>query len=107
MDAMEDLRFEKGAMLTEFAKTKINESEISYFETYSKILSDYMVDTGIDITKLMNPPKKLKVQVKVLQDIGQLETENGCVNFVKNSVQNVNLSDVEIFIRRNQMQIIE
>ena len=52
----------------------------------------------------MEPPKDLYVQVRVLQDIKELCTENGTVNLEMNSTHFLRRSDVEHLIRQGSLQ---
>ena len=103
MDALEDLRWERGAMLSEYHQSKLNNPEVSYFQEYNKLLSNYMSSIDFEITSNLLPPKKLKTEVAVIENIGEIATQNGTYNLLKNTRQYVNVNDVELMIRRGQV----
>ena len=103
-DVLEDHRWEKGPILSEFARKKIDVHEELYFKNYSKLINDYIKDIGVDITSNLSPPKELNQEVAIMTDIGDVQTANGgSVNLLRNTRQFVNVNDVETLLRNGQV----
>mmetsp|Transcript_48906 Transcript_48906/g.43847 ORF Transcript_48906/g.43847 Transcript_48906/m.43847 type:complete len:204 (+) Transcript_48906:48-659(+) len=102
-DVLEDHRWEKGPILTEFARNKINPHEELYFENYNKLLNEYIRDIDVDITSNLTPPKELKQEIAVIENVGDVQTSNGPMNLLRNTRLLANVNDVETLIRNGQV----
>uniref|UniRef100_A0A1I8FAQ9 DNA replication complex GINS protein PSF1 n=1 Tax=Macrostomum lignano TaxID=282301 RepID=A0A1I8FAQ9_9PLAT len=72
---------------------------------YNRMLAHYMQTTGFDLTVNRQPPKSLFVEVRCLQDYGQLETEDGClVNLKKAAITTCWHSDTELLVRQGVLE---
>lgn len=64
------MRWEHGPVLPQEARANMTEQEGQFFQTYNKILADYMgslgENHGLDLTQDLKPPKTLMVEVKTL-----------------------------------------
>ncbi|KAI5819701.1 hypothetical protein BZA77DRAFT_141484 [Pyronema omphalodes] len=60
--------------------------------------------TDIDLTGSLEPPRDLFVDVRVLKDAGEIQTEYGAINLTKNSQFFVKLGDVERLIQQGFLQ---
>ncbi|KAF8542097.1 DNA replication complex GINS protein psf1 [Trichophaea hybrida] len=60
--------------------------------------------TDIDLTGSLEPPKDLFVDVRVLKDAGEIQTEYGAINLTKNSQFFVRQGDVERLIQQGFLQ---
>lgn len=95
--------------LSDQAQPAINSSlspeEEEYFRQYTDLLSSYKGQwTDIDLTGSLVPPRDLFIDVRVLRDAGEIQTEYGAINLTKNSQFYVRLADVERLIQQGFLQ---
>lgn len=70
-------------------------------------VSDYMRGLQLDLTiDLQQPPKDLYIEVRVLQNYGEIMTESGVVVLQKNTTHFLPRTDVEPLIRQGILQHI-
>jgi GINS complex subunit 1 len=62
--------------------------------------------TDIDLTGPLEPPRDLFIDVRVLKDAGEIQTEYGTINLTKNSQFFVRQGDVERLIQMGFLQRI-
>ncbi|KAI5855671.1 hypothetical protein BZA05DRAFT_349042 [Tricharina praecox] len=60
--------------------------------------------TDVDLTGSLEPPRDLFVDVRVLKDAGEIQTEYGAINLTKNSQFFVRQGDVERLIQQGFLQ---
>ncbi|CAG8876327.1 unnamed protein product [Penicillium nalgiovense] len=60
--------------------------------------------TDIDLTGTLEPPKDLFIDVRVLKDAGEIQTEYGVINLTKNSQLYVRQGDVERLIAQGFLE---
>jgi GINS complex subunit 1 len=60
--------------------------------------------TDIDLTGSLEPPRDLFIDVRVLKDAGEIQTEYGAINLTKNSQFFVRQGDVERLIQQGFLQ---
>ncbi|OAG37227.1 hypothetical protein AYO21_08526 [Fonsecaea monophora] len=78
----------------------LSPEESSYFHAYGDLLSQYKGQwTDIDLTGSLEPPRDLFIDVRVLRDAGEIQTEYGAINLTKNSQFFVRQADVERLIQ--------
>ena len=81
--------------------------EREYARRYSELLAAYKGQfTDIDLTGSLEPPRELYVDVRVLKDAGEIQTEYGTMTLTKNSTFFARYSDVERLIRQGYLQKI-
>ena len=75
--------------------------EKGFFRTYKKIIQDYGEPTNgeqglqLDLTKDLDPPKDLYIEVRVVKEVGDIITEDGGVLKLElNSTHYLKISDV-------------
>lgn len=73
---------------------------------YSNLLSDYCVSAGVDLSSDLEPPKNLRIEVRVLVDCGEIMTENGPVTLDKDTTHYLRRADVEHLIRQGQIEVV-
>ena len=95
MNKIEDIRWLKGGILNKQYKKKLSDEEIEYFKNYSKLLNSYMKSIGVTITAHLSPPKEIKKEFIIRENIGTLITDDGIKH---NFLENVN----RIFMPANQ-----
>lgn len=92
------------------ASGDVNQSSLSpeeeeYFRQYNDLLSSYKGQwTDIDLTGSLEPPRDLFIDVRVLKDAGEIQTEYGAINLTKNSQFYVRHGDVERLIAQGFLQ---
>ncbi|EEB05850.1 GINS complex subunit Psf1 [Schizosaccharomyces japonicus yFS275] len=85
-------------------KTALSPTEREYLSRYSELLAAYKGPwTDVDLTGSTVPPKDLFIDVRVLEDVGEIETEYGTINLTKNSQLHVRTTDVERLIRQGYL----
>lgn len=63
-------------------QNSLSPEEEEYFRLYSEMLAAYKGQwTDIDLTGSLEPPKDLFIDVRVLKDAGEIQTEYGYVSF--------------------------
>lgn len=63
--------------------SSLSPEEEEYFRLYSDLLAAYKGQwTDVDLTGSLEPPKDLFIDVRVLKDAGEIQTEYGYVCFV-------------------------
>lgn len=99
-------RWEIGSVLPEHLVPKLSSRENDYFMEYSNLLSDYCVSAGVDLSSDLEPPKNLRIEVRVLVDCGEIMTENGPVTLDKDTTHYLRRADVEHLIRQGQIEVV-
>jgi GINS complex subunit 1 len=87
METIRRLRWEFGAVLPEGIRLNLAQPELQFSSKYNRILANYMASVGTDLTTDITPPKSLYIMVRVRQDYGDLETDNGEVIQLKAGLQ--------------------
>lgn len=84
-----------------------NHNEIEYFKNYSDILIDYKSSfPEVDLSGSLEPPKDVFIDVRVIKDAGEIQTEYGVFNLTKDSQFFVRKADVERLIQQGYLQKI-
>lgn len=79
--------------------------EEEYVRLYGDFLAGYKGQwTDIDLTGSLEPPRDLFVDVRVLRDAGEVQTEYGAITLSKNSQFYVRQSDVESLIAQGYLK---
>jgi GINS complex subunit 1 len=83
----------------------LSPEEGEYVRGYAELLAAYKGRwTDIDLTGSLEPPRDLFVDVRVLKDAGEIQTEYGAINLTKNSQFYVRQGDVERLIAQGYLQ---
>ena len=82
----------------------LSQRELDYFSQYNDIMNAYFEDIDFDLTADLQPPKELYIEVRVLQNCGEILTENGVVNMVQGSRACLRRTDVEHLIRQGKVE---
>ena len=103
------MRWQFGPVLPPEIRSQMCEPEIAFFSQYNKDLAAYMRavgdGTGMDLTIDQDPPKSLLIEVRCVQDHGELETDDGTVIMLKKNTQHfLPRSQVEPLIRQGILQ---
>ncbi|KAI9368572.1 PSF1 domain protein [Aspergillus egyptiacus] len=86
-------------------QSSLSPEEEEYFRQYSDMLATYKGQwTDIDLTGSLEPPRDLFIDVRVLKDAGEIQTEYGVINLTKNSQLYVRHGDVERLIAQGFLE---
>lgn len=81
--------------------------EQSYLRNYSDLLVDYKGEwTDVDLTGSIEPPTSMYVEVRVLQDVGEIQGEYGVFNLVKGSQHYVRASEVQRLVQQGFVEVV-
>jgi GINS complex subunit 1 len=87
------------------ASANLSPEEREYFRTYTDFLAAYKGQfTDVDLTGSLEPPRDLFIDVRVLKDAGEIQTEYGTINLTRNSQYFVRQGDVERLIAQGFLQ---
>ncbi|KAK9366590.1 hypothetical protein V1509DRAFT_582899 [Lipomyces kononenkoae] len=79
--------------------------EEEYLRGYGDVLAELKGEwTDIDLSGSMEPPRDLFIDVRVLRDAGEIQTEYGLITLTKNSQFYVRQGDVEQLIQQGYIQ---
>lgn len=85
--------------------SSLSPQEEDYVRQYGDLLAAYKGQwTDIDLTGSLEPPRDLFIDVRVLKDAGEIQTEYGAINLSKNSQFYVRQGDVERLIAQGYLQ---
>ncbi|KIX04664.1 uncharacterized protein Z518_05534 [Rhinocladiella mackenziei CBS 650.93] len=86
-------------------QNSLSPEEESFFRRYTDMLAQSKGQwTDIDLTGPLEPPRDLFIDVRVLKDVGEIQTEYGAINLTKNSQFYVKQGDVERLIQMGFLQ---
>lgn len=82
-------------------RERVSGEEANYFKEYDKILSAYMDCVGLPLTDMLDPPKELMVEVRLVgSEECSLVTDSGAaITLRPKTTEHVRRSDVEHLIR--------
>ncbi|CAL9136114.1 unnamed protein product [Musa textilis] len=103
-EIVRSLRWQLGPVLPEEIKAKMSYSEEVYFVDHSNAIESYMSEMDVDLTVDMVPPKSPSVQVKVLDDIGDVCLGDHSISLTKDSLHSLRRTDAEPFISQGLME---
>ncbi|KAL1868192.1 DNA replication protein psf1 [Paecilomyces lecythidis] len=106
LEQQQPVESEEGPMSSQSGgQSSLSPEEEEYFRQYSDLLAAYKGQwTDIDLTGSLEPPKDLFIDVRVLKDAGEIQTEYGAINLTKNSQFYVRQGDVERLIAQGFLQ---
>lgn len=85
--------------------TALTSEEQDYRNRYTDLLAAYRSRwTDIDLTGTLEPPDEIFVDVRVLKDAGEIETEYGTLTLTRNSQLYVRQSDVGRLISQGYLE---
>ncbi|TGZ83313.1 GINS complex, Psf1 component [Ascodesmis nigricans] len=84
---------------------QLSPEEEEYARQYTDLLAAAKGQwTDVDLTGSLEPPRDLFIDVRVLKDAGEIQTEYGAINLTKNSQFYVRQGDVERLIQQGFLQ---
>ncbi|CAI4055013.1 hypothetical protein N7582_000224 [Saccharomyces uvarum] len=86
----------------------LSHQEQEYLKEYSDLITDLKSGdlADIDLSGSLVPPSDVFIDVRVLKDAGEIQTEYGVFNLIKDSQFFVRQSDVERLIQQGYLQKI-
>lgn len=85
--------------------SSLSAEEEQYAHAYSDLLAAYKGQwTDVDLTGSLEPPKDIFIDVRVLRDAGEIQTEYGSITLTRNSQFYVRQADVERLIQQGYLQ---
>lgn len=103
-DIIRSLRWMVGPVLPSEIQEKLNFSEEEYFKNHSAALDSYMSELELDLTVDFVPPKDPYIQVRVLDDIGEVLLSDKSANLTRHSIHFLKRTDAEQFISQGLME---
>lgn len=86
-------------------ENNLSPEEEEYVREYSDLLAEMKgMWTDVDLTGSLEPPRDLFIDVRVLKDAGEVQTEYGSITLTKNSQFYVRQGDVERLIAQGYLQ---
>ncbi|KAI9844234.1 MAG: DNA replication protein psf1 [Sclerophora amabilis] len=85
--------------------SSLSPEEEEYVRQFGDLLAAYKGRwTDVDLTGSLEPPRDLFIDVRVLRDAGEIQTEYGAITLTKNSQFYVRQGDVERLIAQGYLQ---
>ncbi|XP_067133481.1 DNA replication complex GINS protein PSF1-like isoform X2 [Centruroides vittatus] len=111
LEQIRDMRWAFGSALPSDISQSLSESEMEWFQNYSRIVATYMSTIGggigTDLFENLQPPKSLFIQVRCLCDYGDFETDDGTIIVLtKNSTHLMQRSQCEKLIHQGILEHI-
>lgn len=92
---------------TRLSLDNLNHAEQEYFKNYQKLVMLYKSNfPDLDLSGDLEPPTNIFIDVRVLRDGGEVQTEYGVFNLIKDSQFYVRKSDVERLIQQGYLEEI-
>lgn len=83
----------------------LSHEEQEYFRHYQDVVANYKANfPDLDLSGDLEPPTSIFVDVRVLKDGGEVQTEYGVFNLIKDSQFYVRKSDVERLIQQGYLE---
>lgn len=99
------LRWETGRQIPAELKANMGPTEIEFFQSYDDILGEYMRSVNLDLTANVTPPKEPFIEVRALQDCGEIVSSDGTsIRLDKNTTNLVRREDVEHLIKQGYLE---
>merc|ERR1712216_812558 len=87
-----------------YLKHRLSQQEKDAAREYDELLQTYMDQVGLDLTRNMQPPKSVRIQVKVKEDFGELMTESGVMKLRRNNILFMRRDEVEPLIHQGVLE---
>ncbi|ABN67282.2 DNA replication complex GINS protein PSF1 [Scheffersomyces stipitis CBS 6054] len=91
--------------ITDSTLDNLSHAEQEYYKNYQDLLMDYKSKyADIDLSGTLEPPTNIFIDVRVLRNGGEVQTEYGSFNLIKDSQFYVRKSDVERLIQQGYLE---
>ncbi|KAH7315093.1 hypothetical protein KP509_21G033600 [Ceratopteris richardii] len=102
--SVQRLRWQLGAVLPADLQDKLNYSEIEFFKNYSELLGSYMTNIDLDLTVDSTPPKDPYIQVRVMDDLGEVLLDDQATTLLRNSIHLMKRTEAEPLISQGLLE---
>lgn len=102
MNKIENLVWNLTGNLPEQINKNLDSKDKKFYKQYNDLINKYskmLSFSDMDITKDYLPPKDLYVEVRALENLNKIKTQEGDVKIVKNHTYSFRRSDVEHYLR--------
>lgn len=90
-----------------FSSENLSHAELDYYKQYQELVLEFKsAFADLDLTMKLEPPKEIFIDVRVLKNGGEIQTEYGAFNLIKDSQFFVRKSDVERLIQQGYLEEI-
>ena len=86
---------------------RLSQQEKDAAREYDELLQTYMDQVGLDLTRNMQPPKSVRIQVKVKEDFGELMAESGVMKLQRNNILFMRRDEVEPLIHQGVLEHVQ
>lgn len=94
-------------LTSKLAVENLSHAEQDYLKQYQDLILDFKSGfTDIDLSGNLEPPSNIFIDVRVLRDGGEIQTEYGVFNLIKDSQFYVRKSDVDRLIQQGFLEEI-
>lgn len=94
-------------LTNKLALDNLSHAEQEYFKQYQELILDFKSGfSDIDLSGDLEPPTDIFIDVRVLKDGGEVQTEYGVFNLIKDSQFYVRKSDVDRLIQQGYLEEI-
>lgn len=108
-DRIKSYRWKFGGVLPTAVKNALCDAELEFFNKYCNSLASFQAalgDSGVNLLLNADPPKKLFVRVRALDNYGEFETSDGSVVMIlKGTLHSLPRQDCEMLIRQGVLEI--
>uniref|UniRef100_H2ZEV3 DNA replication complex GINS protein PSF1 n=1 Tax=Ciona savignyi TaxID=51511 RepID=H2ZEV3_CIOSA len=108
LQKIRELRWEFGSVLPANVRSNMSPKEMEWFSKYNRTLANYMRSLGnggLDLTQDMQPPQNVHIEVRCVEDRGELELDDGSkILLKKNSMHFLPRSQCEHLIRQGVLK---
>ena len=105
IERISELRWETGRVVPADINSNMGPSEIEFFQHYDDALGEYMRTVNLDLTSFVEPPKEPYIEVRALQDCGEIVSNDGTsIRLDKNSTNLVRREDVAHLIKQGLLE---
>ena len=82
----------------------MSHGERTFFTKYAETLNEYMRAVDLDLTLDLEPPQNHKIQVRCLEDHGEIFNRDGTVDLKKNTVHLLWREEAQPLIREGVLE---
>ncbi|CAG5104748.1 Oidioi.mRNA.OKI2018_I69.chr1.g1502.t1.cds [Oikopleura dioica] len=109
LEKIREIRWQGGPVIPDHLRSNLSASERTYSHKYNRALAKLMRGSGdLDFTQIQTPPKSLYVEVTCVEDVGDVELENGDrITLEKNSRYFLPRANVEPLVRQGLLKEIQ
>jgi len=101
LNRLKKIWWQSGSIMASALKEKLSSSEIGWYQEYDMLMANYMKETGLLVSDDQAPPKSLFVEVRCMDDVGDIVTDSGeVIQLHKNTAHYLPRANVQQLIRQ-------